>query len=132
MTYEEWVAANPDEAQARAQAEQVNAQNAVAAERQRIADIDAIADQFDNDTVTAAKYGDTACTAQEMAYRAALAAAKTGRKFLEAALEDSEETDGITPATAVPEDNDSHGMTGEELKAAGAAAARAMLGKDGK
>lgn len=58
----------------------------VAAERQRIQDIDALAGLFDADTINSAKYGDTACSAQEMVYRAAQKAAKQGNKFL-AALE---------------------------------------------
>ena len=56
----------------------------VQAERQRIQDIDAIAGMFDTETVAEAKYGEHACTAQEMAYRAAQKAAKSGSKFLAA------------------------------------------------
>ena len=41
---------------------------------------------FDAETIREAKYGEHACTAQEMAYRAAMKAAASGGKFL-AALE---------------------------------------------
>lgn len=58
----------------------------VAAERQRIQEIDAMASLFDAETINEAKYGEHACTAQEMAYRAAKKAAASGGKFL-AALE---------------------------------------------
>lgn len=58
----------------------------VADERKRIQDIDALAGLFDAETINSAKYGDTACSAQEMVYRAAKKAAKQGNKFL-AALE---------------------------------------------
>ncbi len=54
----------------------------VQAERQRLQEIDALAGLFDPETVKAAKYGDKACSAQEMVYRAAQAAAKQGKKFL--------------------------------------------------
>lgn len=54
----------------------------VQAERQRIQEIDALAGLFDAETVNAAKYGDKACSAQEMVYRAAQTAAKQGKKFL--------------------------------------------------
>lgn len=58
------------------------ADDPVQAERQRIQEIDALAGLFDTDTVNAAKYGDNACSAQEMVYRAAQTAAKQGKKFL--------------------------------------------------
>ena len=133
MTYDEWVAANPDEAQARAAAERESAQNAVNdavnAERQRLSDIDAIASQFDSETVAAAKYGESACTAQEMAYRAIVAATKTGRKFMNDAIEDSKETEGIVPDGSAPEDKEDKSMTNDDLMAAGAAAVRKLFGK---
>lgn len=48
------------------------------AEEKRIREIDEIACLFDPKTVNAAKYGPNACTAQEMAYRAAVKAAESG------------------------------------------------------
>ncbi len=69
--------------EAAAKAEAGNAsEDAVKAERKRLAEIDAVAKLFDEETVNAAKYGDTACTAQEMAYRAAQKAARQGRQFI--------------------------------------------------
>ena len=56
---------------------------AVQAERKRIQEIDAVAALYDADTVQAAKYGETACTAQEMTYRAAQKAAQQGRRHLD-------------------------------------------------
>lgn len=47
-------------------------------EEKRIQEIDEIACLFDPETVRAAKYGPNACTASEMAYRAALDAARRG------------------------------------------------------
>lgn len=48
------------------------------AEEKRIREIDEIACLFDPETVKAAKYGPNACTAQEMAYRAAMKAVQSG------------------------------------------------------
>lgn len=48
------------------------------AEEKRIREIDEIACLFDPDTVKDAKYGPNACTAQEMAYQAAMKAVRSG------------------------------------------------------
>jgi len=48
------------------------------AEEQRIQEIDEIAHLFDPETVKAAKYGPTACTVQELTYRAAVEAVQKG------------------------------------------------------
>ncbi|MCC8080164.1 MAG: Clp protease ClpP [Oscillospiraceae bacterium] len=58
------------------------APDAVQAERERIQGIDALAALFDAETIAEAKYGENACTAEEMTYRAAQKAAAQGRKFL--------------------------------------------------
>ncbi len=55
---------------------------AVQAEQKRIQEIDAVACLYDAETVKVAKYGENACTAQEMTYRAAQKAAQQGKKFL--------------------------------------------------
>lgn len=47
-------------------------------EEKRLQEIDEIACLFDAETVEAAKYGPTACTAQEMSYRAAVKAVQKG------------------------------------------------------
>lgn len=85
------------EAQARAAAETPagdggESGDPVSAERQRIRDIDALAGLFDDETITEAKYGEHACTAQEMAYRAAQKAAKQGRKYLEDMEDDTNDS----------------------------------------
>lgn len=67
---------------ASAPAASVEQPDPVSAERRRIQEIDALAGLFDTETIHAAKYGDTACTAQEMVYQAAQKAAQQGRKFL--------------------------------------------------
>lgn len=54
----------------------------IAAERKRLEEIDQVAHLFDAETVAAAKYGDKACTAQEMCYRAAQNAAQSGQSFM--------------------------------------------------
>ncbi len=51
-------------------------------ERRRIQEIDALAGLFDAETISAAKYGDHPCTAQEMVYQAAQKASQQGRQFL--------------------------------------------------
>ncbi len=56
---------------------------AVQAEQKRIQEIDELSVLYDAETVKAAKYGENACTAQEMAYRAAQKAAKAGKEFLD-------------------------------------------------
>ena len=55
---------------------------AAATERRRLAEIDEIANLYDDDTVREAKYGEHPCTAAEMAFRAAKDAAKKGDSFM--------------------------------------------------
>lgn len=99
---------------------------AVQAERQRLQEIDALASLYDAETVQAAKYGDTACTAQEMAYRAAQAAAKQGKTFLAAMEQDVAESGAQQIPAAAPAPADNSIKTLEQRKAAGRAAIRAM------
>ena len=65
------------EAQAAVSAE---AGAAVESERKRIAEIDEISALYDDETVREAKYGEKACSAQEMAFRAAQKQAKQGEQ----------------------------------------------------
>lgn len=88
MTAEEMRAAHPEivaqiEQDARNAAQtQANA-DAVAAERQRIADIDSIAASIpDQQLVHDAKYGDNPCTAQELCFRVMQQSAASGQQFL--------------------------------------------------
>ena len=55
---------------------------AVKAERQRLSQIDEISALYPDDMVREAKYGEHACSAQELAYKAAQAAAKQGTAVL--------------------------------------------------
>lgn len=89
MTKEELRAQYPDEvgqieAEARAAVDNTEAVNAaVQAERTRMQEIDAVAALYPTDVVQAAKYGDHPCSAQEMTYRAAQAAAQQGNTVLQ-------------------------------------------------
>lgn len=71
------------------QLENAAAANATAAERTRMQRIDNIAGGMDARVVNDAKYGEHACTAEEMAYNAALAAEQAGRQFMQNAAKDA-------------------------------------------
>lgn len=102
-------------------------------ERRRIQEIDALASLYDEETIQAAKYGEHACTAQEMAYRAAQKAAKQGRRFLEDIAEESR-TSGAQQvgSAAAPGDVTDESMTPERLMAQGRADAKALEKKEEK
>lgn len=120
MTLEELRQSDPEAAEAliaEAQAS-VSHEEAVRAERQRIAEIDALASLFDAETVNAAKYGDNPCTAQEMTYRAAQEAAKSGKAFM-SQLQADYEDDGADDVTSAP-------ASGEDAKPEAAEARRAL------
>lgn len=130
MTLEEFRQENPEladallaEAQASVRADAVNA------ERQRLADIDAIAGLYDEGIVSAAKYGDNACTAQELAYRAAVESAQQGRRYMADARSDFEES-GAGAVTSAPAPEEDKPMTNADLRAAGKAAAMALGKKE--
>lgn len=114
-------------------AEHANSEaNATNAERQRIADIDSIAHLYDEETVRNAKYGDHPCTAQEMAFRAAQQAAKTGGAFM-AGVKSDYKASGAGGVGAAPEDNGNGGeepTTPEAKQAAARANVKALLGKN--
>ena len=131
MTLEELRQSDPEAAEAllaEAQA-RVSHEEAVAAERQRIADIDAIASLFDADVVNAAKYGNP-CTAQEMCYRAAQESAKQGKAFM-ANLQADNEDSGAEKVTAAhaPEEEEKP-QTAEDRKAAGKAMSKKLSGEN--
>ena len=107
----------------------VSHDEAVAAERQRIADIDAVASLFDADTVNAAKYT-SPCTAQEMCYRAAQESAKQGKAFMANLQADHEESGaGNVPAAPAPESEEKP-LTAEDRKAAGKAMSKKLSGEN--
>lgn len=101
----------------------MNNDEAVQNERQRLADIDAVANLFDAETVNAAKYTNP-CTAQEMCYRAAQKSVQQGTAFMAALNKDAKESgaEGITSAPAASEDDKP--MTNADMVAAGEAAAK--------
>ena len=131
MTFEEFRKENPEAAEAalaEAQAS-VSHEEAVAAERQRIADIDEIASLYDEETVRSAKYGENPCTAEQMAFRAAKEMAKQGKTFMNNMQADTADsgTNKVTP-TPASEDDDKP-MTTADRKAAGKAMADKLSGK---
>jgi len=93
-------------------------------ERQRLRDIDAIAPLYDPELVHAAKYGENPCTAQELAYKAAVQAAEAaqgaGRAFMAAMAADSQAAAAVGAAPA-PVENEPD----EDSPQAAAAAAKA-------
>ena len=83
------------------QLEQAASEQASQNERHRLSEIDEVANLFDPTLVREAKYGDTACDARELAFRAAKAAAAQGRAFL-TNLQNDNETSGAQGVEAVP------------------------------
>lgn len=130
MTLEELRQSDPEAAEAliaEAQAS-VSHEEAVRAERQRIAEIDALASLFDAETVNAAKY-ENPCTAQEMTYRAAQEAAKSGKAFMSQLQADYKE-DGADDVTSAPASGeDAKPETAEDRRALGLAMAKKLSGK---
>lgn len=112
MTKEELRAQYPDqvaevEAEARAAVDTLAATNsAVQAERDRLAAIDEVAGLFDPQLVHEAKYGDTPCTAAELALKAAQKAAKQGSKFLADAADDAAASGAGAVGAVPPADGD--------------------------
>ena len=101
--------------------------DATRAEQERLQSIDDIAGLFSADMVREAKYGETACTAQELAFRAAQEAAKNGQTF-RANLEADAQASGAgdVPAAPAPEDTPIEEPKTEEEKLE---AARALVKK---
>ena len=130
MTLEEFRKENPEAAEAliaEAQAG-VSHEEAVRAERQRIAEIDAVASLFDAETVNAAKY-ENPCTAQELTYRAAQEMAKTGKAFMNQLKAEYQESGAeAVPAAPAPSE-DAKAETAEDRRAQGLAMARKLSGE---
>lgn len=93
--------ANPTPATPAADNPQAAVDAAVIAERNRLAEIDSVASLFDPALVQEAKYGETACDARELAFRAAKAAAAQGHEFLKNLAADNA-TSGAQNVEAVP------------------------------
>lgn len=93
--------ANPAPATPAAENPQAAVDAAVIAERNRLAEIDSVASLFDPALVQEAKYGETACDARELSFRAAKAAAEQGHEFLKN-LEADNAASGAQSVEAVP------------------------------
>lgn len=103
--------------------------NAATAERNRISEIDEIAHLFDEETVREAKYGEHPCTAQEMTFRAAQAAAKKGTNFMKDVLADNK-TSGANGVDATPgATEEGKEKTSEEKQKEASATVKSLLGK---
>ena len=128
MTLDELRAQHP-ELVAQIQTEAANA--ATEAERTRLSDIDAIANQFTDEMVNDAKYGENRCSAMELAYRAAQQAAAQGRQFLASAEADADESNA-DEVEAAPAPAEEAGAETDEEKQAKADAFFANAMKEGK
>ena len=123
-TIEELRAESPD---LLAQAESAASASAVQAERTRLQEIDAVAGLFSAEMVTDAKYGENACSAQELAYRAAKAAAANGQQFLNNMAADAQASGAAeVPAAPAPAE-EPKAETPEEKMAAARAAVKDLL-----
>ena len=90
------------------------------AERTRISEIDEIASLYSDEMVREAKYGNP-CTAQELTYRAAQKAAKTGTTFMANVEADNAASNANNVGTVPAEEDKPKAMTKEDKKAAGEA-----------
>lgn len=120
------------EADARTAGASEAATNAVQAEQARIQAIDEVANLFDPQMVQEAKYGEKACSAQELAYRAAQNAAKQGRNFL-ANLEADNKDSGANGVAAAPgkgEEAEGSELTPEQKLAKARATVADIFGKN--
>lgn len=102
---------------------------AVKSERQRMQEIDEISALYSPETVQAAKYGDKACTAQEMAFRAAKEAAKAGDDFLGNLKKDTQASGAQAVGSAPAPADTEKPLTPQERMAKGREAAEALAGK---
>lgn len=109
------------------------AKEAVEAERKRLAEIDEIAPLFSAELVNEAKFGDNACTAAELAYRAAKADTKKGADYFERMKKDTAESnvDKVNSAT-LPEEPMPAAKTDEQRMQDARDTVNAMLGLEAK
>lgn len=117
-----------------AEAESAASASAVQAERSRLQEIDAVAGLFSAEMVNEAKYGENACNAQELAYRAAQAAVANGQQFLNNMAADAQASGAAAvPAAPAPEEDPApEANTPEEKMAAARAAIKELLKKEEK
>lgn len=106
----------------------------VAAERQRLREIDAIAGLYDPELVQAAKYSENPCTAQELAYQAAIKAASKaageGKAFLAAVRADAKAALKVGAAPVPEPEKPLEDMTPEQRMTAARRDVQALLGKE--
>ena len=104
---------------------------AVQAEERRMQEIDEVSALFSDELVKEAKYGDKKCTAQELTYRAAQAAAKQGHSFLANLDEDAKDSgaDGVgaAPGKDAGEDGKKDDDSPEAVEAEAKAAVAAFM-----
>ena len=117
-----------------APAAQAPAPSPVELERQRIQEIDALAGLYDAETIQAAKYGENACTAQEMTYRAAQKAAQQGKQHLENLAADYKASNAQSvPAASDPgQPPPKSEQTPEQRMTAARTEVKALFGKEEK
>ncbi len=100
----ELAASVEQEIRAECKAEQeAAAKEAAKAERDRLAEIDSVAAQFDGNIVHEAKYGNNPCSAQEMCFRAAQEATKKGASVF-AGMQVDFANSGAAQVAAVPQE----------------------------
>lgn len=104
---------------------------AVQAEERRMQEIDEVSALFSDELVKEAKYGAKKCSAQELAYRAAQAAAKQGHSFLANLGEDAKDSgaDGVgaAPGKDAGEDGKKDDDSPEAVEAEAKAAVAAFM-----
>lgn len=132
-TIEELRAENPDlVAQLVAAERAAERADAIQAEQTRLQEIDDVASLFNPDLVRAAKYGEHACTARDLAYRAAQEAAKNGQQFLSNMNADAKNSGAAdVPAAPAPAE-EPKAETPEEKMAAARAAVKEAFKKEEK
>ncbi len=109
--------------------------DAIQAEQKRLQEIDDLANLFSPDLVREAKYGEKACSAQELSYRAAVDAAKNGKQFLTQMTADANASNaGAVPAAPAhdPEPKAAEPKTDQEKEEAAKAAVKKIFHKGGK
>ena len=118
------------------QTEQINPgaiSEAVQAERTRIREIDEIASLYSDELVREAKYGESACDARELAYRAACEQARKGQGFLSALDADADASGSAqVGAAAAPAEETFAPKTEEEKMEEARDAIGELLGKNKK
>lgn len=115
------------------QIEAAAAAEAVANERARLKAIEEIAASVgDTELVQEAKYGENACTAEQLALKAMQKQAKLGITHLQAAAADNKDSGAQKVEAAAGGDGDDKPLTKEQRMALGRADAKAALKKEDK